>query len=84
MDFLIDQIIVKITSQDRKYLSDSLIRFALQADPQIIFLDRWFPTCMAYQSLNEYSQEYIYQLHVKEEVVQPDFFLNNPSVPLIE
>lgn len=59
-------------SSDRAYISRTLIPMLFsQTDLEILFIDRWTPTNMAYQSLHGLTPEEIYQIHQEKGVFQP-------------
>jgi thymidylate kinase len=63
----------RIVSCDRAYISRTLIpMLSSQTDREILFIDRWTPTNMAYQSLNGLTPDEIYQMHREKGVMEPD------------
>jgi thymidylate kinase len=60
-------------SSDRAYISRTLIPMLFsQTDLEILFIDRWTPTNMAYQSLHGLTPEEIYQMHQEKGVFEPN------------
>ncbi len=70
-----DRLFTESAVRDRIYISRTFIPFARQAGTRILLLDRWFPTNMAYQSLNGLMPEKILSLHRDQGVCEPDFYI---------
>ncbi|MFH0856883.1 MAG: hypothetical protein V1860_03230 [bacterium] len=70
-----DRIFTETASDDRAYISRTFIPFAAQAKTQLLFLDRWYPTNMAYQSLGRLTPEKILKLHRDKNVAEPDIYI---------
>ncbi|HCU70547.1 MAG TPA: hypothetical protein DIC35_02190 [Candidatus Moranbacteria bacterium] len=60
-------------SSDRAYISRTFIpMLSIQTDVELLFIDRWTPTNMAYQSLNGLAPDEIYRMHQEKGVFEPD------------
>lgn len=70
-----DKIFTDIASSDRAYISRTFIPFASQANADLLFLDRWYPTNMAYQSLGRLTPEEILKMHRDKNVAEPDIYI---------
>lgn len=66
-----DYAVIISTANDRAKITETYIKFAKQL-PGIFFIDRWFPTSMAYQSLSGISPEEILKINLKKGVYEPD------------
>ncbi|EKE11811.1 MAG: hypothetical protein ACD_15C00024G0008 [uncultured bacterium] len=65
-----------IASSDRAYISRTFIPLlSRQTDVQLLFMDRWIPTNMAYQSLNGLTPDEIYRMHKDKGVIEPDLYV---------
>ncbi|MFH0857036.1 MAG: hypothetical protein V1860_04010 [bacterium] len=73
--YLEDKLFTEIASDDRAYISRTFIPFAAQANADLLFLDRWYPTNMAYQSLGRLTPEEILKLHRDKNVAEPDIYI---------
>ncbi len=70
-----DKIFTEIAANDRAYISRTFIPFIQQVGFDILFLDRWYPTNMAYQSLNQLTMEEILEIHQEKMVTEPNIYI---------
>ncbi|MBU1164220.1 hypothetical protein KKA15_01485 [Patescibacteria group bacterium] len=71
-----DVVFTANASEGRAYLTDTIIRVIMNHwKPNLMGLDRWYPTNMAYQSLRTLTLQEIFEAHLIRRVFEPDLHI---------
>ena len=68
-----DRVFVEYAVRGRQFITETFVQLLkTQAKTELLFLDRWTATCMAYQSLNGLEPVEIFEKHNQAGIIQPD------------